>query len=123
MKKLLTLLALVAFAGSVYAANGWTNFTNKVNNGLNTLDKKEQALNKKIDKAQAERAAQKTAAQKQQEAQKKAIEAKKKEIQAANEANKKAIEARKKEIKATNEANKKAVKEEVGFWKSLFGAK
>ena len=57
MKKLLTLLAIVAFTGSVFAANGLTNFSNKVNNGLNTLDKKEQALNNKIDKAQAERAA------------------------------------------------------------------
>ena len=70
MKKLLTLLALVSFTGSVFAANGFTNFTNKLNNGLNTLDKKEQALNQKIDKAQAERAAQREAAQKQQEAQK-----------------------------------------------------
>jgi len=105
MKKLLTLFALIAFTGSVFAATGWTNFSNKVNNGLTTLDKKEQALNNKIDKAQAERAAQKEAAQKKQEEQKKAIEAKKKEIQ------------------ATNEANKKAVNEEVNFWKSLFGGK
>ena len=56
MKKLLTILALVAFVGTVNAA---TSVTTKINNGLNTLDKKEQALNKKIDDAQAKREAQK----------------------------------------------------------------
>ena len=123
MKKLLTILALLAFTSSVYAANGWTKFTNKVNNGLNTVAKKEQALNNKIDKAQAERAAQREEAQKQREAQRKAIEAKKQQLKAQEEANKKAVEARKKELKAQEEANKKAVDEEIGFWKSLFGRK
>ena len=104
MKKLLTVLALIAFTSTVYAG-AWTNFTNKVNNGLNTVSQKEQSLNNKIDKAQAERAAQREEAKKQQEAQKKAIEAKKKEL------------------KAQQEADKKAIKEEVGFWKSLFGKK
>lgn len=105
MKKLLTVLALIMFSSSVFAANGWTNFTNKVSNGLNTLDKKEQALNDKIDKAQAERAAKKAEAQKKQEEQKKALEAKQKELN------------------AKAEADKKAVNEEISFWKRLFGGK
>ena len=105
MKKLLTILALLAFTSSVYAANGWTKFTNKVNNGMNNLSRKEQALNNKIDKAQAERAAQRAEVQRQQEARRKAIEAKEKEL------------------KAQEEANKKAIREEVGFWKGLFGRK
>lgn len=105
MKKILTVLALVAFTSSVMAATGLSNFTSKVNNGLNTLNKKEQELNTKIDNVQAQRAAQKAAAQKKQEEQKKALEAKQKELQ------------------AQKEANEKAVKEEVSFWKSLFGKK
>ena len=121
MKKVLTILALLTFTSSVFAANGWTKFTNKVNSGLNNISRKEQALNNKIDKAQAERAAQRAEAQRQQEARRKAIEAKEKELKAQEEANKRAIEAQKKEWKATKEANKKALNEEKKFWKSLFG--
>ena len=102
MKKLLTVLTLIAFVGTASAA---TSLSTKLSNGLNKLDQKEQALNQKIDNAQAQRAKQKEEAQKKQEAQKKAIE------------------AEKAKIKAQNEANKKAVNEEVGFWKSLFGKK
>ena len=40
MKKLLTVLALVAFVSTVNAA---TSLTTKLNNGLNKLDQKEQA--------------------------------------------------------------------------------
>lgn len=105
MKKILTVLALVAFTSSVFAATGLTNFTSKVSSGLNKLDQKEQELNTKVDNMQAQRAAQKAAAQKKQEEQKKAVEAKKKELE------------------AQKNANKRAVKEEVGFWKSLFGRK
>ena len=61
MKKLLTVLTLIAFAGSAMAA---TSFTTKLNNSLKKLDQKEQALNSKIDKAQADRAAKKAEAQK-----------------------------------------------------------
>jgi len=119
MKKLLTVLALVAFTGSVFAANGFTKFTNSVNNGINTLNKKEQQLNNSIDKAQADRAkaraeaqakadAQAAALKKQQEAQKKAYEAEKAKIKAQSDAQKKAYND-----------TKKAVDNEVSFWKSL----
>ena len=112
MKRVLTVLALIAFTGSVFAASGWTKFTNSVNNGINTINQKEQQLNNNIDKAQAERAKQKAEAQKKADA------------QAA--AQKKAYEAQKAKIKAQQDAQKKAynntkknVEEEVSFWKSL----
>ena len=101
MKKLLTVLALITFAGSVFAANGWTKFTNSVNSGLNKATQAEQNLNNKIDKAQADRAAAKAAQEKKAAEQK--AEAQKK------------VEAQK---KAYNET-KKNVDEEVSFWKSL----
>ena len=101
MKKLLTVMALIAFSGSVFAANGFTKFTNSVNNGLNTLTKKEQQLNDSIDKAQADRAKAKA------ENEKKAA-AKKAEAQAKVDAQKKAYND-----------TKKAVDNEVSFWKSL----
>lgn len=109
MKKLLTVLALIAFMGTAYSA---TTVTTKLNNGLNTLNQKEQALNKKIDNAQAQREAQKQAAAKKQAEQKAAAEKAKKDAQARVDAQK----------KAANET-KKAVDNEVGFWKSLFGKK
>ena len=101
MKKLLTVLTLVIFCSSAFAANGWTKFTNKVDNSINTMNRKEQQLNNKIDKAQAERAAKKA------EAEKKAAQ-KKAERQARIDAQKKAAED-----------TKKAVDNEVSFWKSL----
>ena len=103
MKKVLTLLTLIAFTGSVMAATGLTSFTDKINSGLNKLEQKEQEINTKIDTAQAKRAAQKAEAKKKQEEQKKAVEAKKKEIQ------------------QSADTSKKAVEEEVSFWKRLFG--
>ena len=111
MKKLLTLLALIAFTGSVMAANAITNFTTKVNNGLATLDRQEQALNKKIDDAQAKRTAQKEAAAKKKAEQQAAAEKAKKEAQAKIDAQKKSVED-----------TKKAAENEVSFWKRLFGA-
>ena len=101
MKKLLTVLALIAFSGSVFAANAWTKFTNSVDNGLNTITKKEQQLNNSIDNAQAKRAQQKAEAQKKADARKAELQ-KKKDAQ----------------TKAYNDT-KKAVDNEVSFWKSL----
>lgn len=101
MKKLLTVLALIAFTGSVFAASGWTKFTNSVNSGLNKATQAEQNLNNKIDKAQADRAAAKAAQEKKVAEQKAAQE-------------KKIAEQK----KAYNDT-KKAVDNEVSFWKSL----
>ena len=101
MKKVLTVLALIAFTSSVYAASAWTKFTNSVDNGLNTITKKEQQLNDSIDKAQADRAKAKAEAKAKQDAQK--AEAEKK------------VAAQKKAYTDT----KKNIDEEVSFWKSL----
>ena len=105
MKKLLTVLALIAFTGSVFAASGFSKFTSKVSNGLNTLNQKEQALNNSIDKAQAERAAKKAEAQKKAEARKAEAQAK--------------VDAQKQAVNDT----KKAVENEKNFWKNLFSWK
>ena len=117
MKKLITILTLIAFAGTVSAA---TSFAAKVNNSLTTLDQKEQALNKKIDNAQAQRAKQKAEAQKKQEAQKKAVEAEKAKIKAQQEANKKAVNQAKTDVKNTANQTKQAAKQEANFWSNLF---
>jgi regulator of protease activity HflC (stomatin/prohibitin superfamily) len=101
MKKLLTVLALIAFTGSVFAANAFTKFTNSVNSGLNKATQAEQNLNNKIDQAQADRA-------KAKAEQEKKIAAKKAEAQAKADAQKKAYND-----------TKKAVDNEVSFWKSL----
>ena len=107
MKKLLTVLALIAFTGSVFAAStsGWNKFTTSVNNGVAKVNQAEQNLNNKIDKAQADRAAKKAEAEKKAAAQKAAAQAK--------------VDAQKKAASDT----KKAVDNEVSFWKSLFGRK
>ena len=48
MKKVLTVLALIAFTGSVFAASGWTKFTNSVDSGLNKVTQTEKNINKKL---------------------------------------------------------------------------
>ena len=102
MKKLLTVLALIAFTGSsVFAANALTKLNNSVSSGLNKATQAEKNLNNKIDKAQADRAAAKAAQEKKVAEQKAAAQAK--------------ADAQK---KAYNET-KKNVNEEVSFWKSL----
>jgi Skp family chaperone for outer membrane proteins len=119
MKKVLTVLALIAFSGSVFAASGWTKFTNSVNNGIKTINQKEQQLNNNIDKAQAERAKQKAEAQKKADAQAAALKKQ-------QEAQKKAYEAEKAKAKAQADAQKKAyndtkknINEEISICKSL----
>ena len=102
MKKLLTVIALISFVGT---ASAGTSLMTKVNNGLNSLEKKEQALNNKIDKAQADRAAKIAEAKKKAEAKKAAAQAK--------------IDAQK---KAANDT-KQAVDNEISFWKRLFSSK
>ena len=101
MKKLLTVLALIAFTGSVFAASGWNKFTTSVSNGVAKVNQAEQNLNNKIDKAQADRAAKKAEAEKQ-------AAARRAEAQAKVDAHKKAVND-----------TKKAVDNEVSFWKSL----
>ena len=63
MKKLLTVLALIAFSGSVFAASGWSKFTSSVNNGFAKVTQAEQNLNTRRAEAQAKVDAQKKAAQ------------------------------------------------------------
>ena len=101
MKKVLTVLALIAFSGSVFAATGLSKVTNSINSGLNKAAQAEQNLNNKIDKAQADRAAAKAAQEKKIAEQKAAAKAK--------------ADAQKKAYNDT----KKAVDNEVSFWKSL----
>ena len=99
MKKILTIFALIAFTGVSFAAT--QSFASKVNNGLNTIDKKEQALNKKIDDAQAKREMQRKEAAKIQYGPKAA-------------ADKTTAEA-----KARVDAHKKAVENEKNYWNDL----
>lgn len=101
MKKLLTLLVLITVSGSVFAASGLSKFTSSINNGVAKVNRAEQNLNDKIDKAQADRAAKKAEAQKKADAQKAAVKAEAdRQKQLAND-------------------TKKAVDDEVSFWKSL----
>lgn len=117
MKKILTVLVLVMFMSTANAAV--TNITSKLNNGLNAINQKEQALNKKIDNAQAQREAQKQAAAKKQAEQKAAAEKAKKDAQAKADAQKKAINDTKTNTKNTVNNAKNAAKNEANYWKNL----
>ena len=118
MKKILTAAVLVVFMGTSFAATA--SFTTKLSNGLYTLEKKEQALNKKIDDAQAERANKKAEVAKKQAEQKAAVEKKKAEAKAKVDAKKKAVTDTKTNAQNSVKNTKKAVDDEVSFWKKLW---
>ena len=129
MKKLLTVLALIAFTSSAMAATSRIeSFVNKtiapVTNAEKNFNSNVEAQQKAAEKRQAE-------IKKQQEANKKALEKKQAEIKKQQEAQKKAVEAKKtettskinfykKSAKDTKANTKKAVENEKNFWKNLF---
>ena len=98
MKKLLTVLALIAFTGSVFAA---TAPSTRVSSFMDKVSAKENEVTSKI------------------EANQKAREAKKQEFQKKQEANQKAVEQAKKDAQARQNARKQTVQKEVDFWKNL----
>ena len=98
MKKAFTILALLVFSTSVFAATG---ASAKVNSFMDKVTAKENEVTAKI------------------EANQKAREAKKQEIQKKQEDNKKAAEQAKKDAQARQEARKNAVQSEINYWKNL----
>ena len=107
MKKLLTVLALIAFVGSSYAATtaGTSRIETYVNKKLAPITQKEKDLNAKA------------------EANRKAAEARKAEAQKKQAEQKAAVERTKNNLKNTANATKTSVDNEVSFWKKLFGGK
>lgn len=98
MKKTFTILALLVFSTSVFAA---TAPSTKVNSFLDKVTAKENEVTSKIEENQ------------------KAREAKKQEIQKKQEANQKAVEQAKKDAQARQEARKNAIQSEINYWKNL----
>ena len=107
MKKLLTVLTLIAFAGASYAATttGTSRIETYVNKKIAPITQKEKDLNAKA------------------EANKKAAEAKKAEAQKKQAEQKAAVKQTKDNLKNTAKATKTSVDNEVSFWKKLFGGK
>ena len=110
MKKLLTVLALIAFTGSVMAATSpATKFSNWVNKTNNSITKAENNVTSKIQAEQKARAKKQAEIQKQKAAQEKAAAAKKAELQKQKEANEKAIAAKKQAVQNKTNETKQAV--------------
>ena len=108
MKKLMAIVALLAFTtGASYAAQ--ESYTDSlINKYTSGITQKEQQLRNEAAAKQKANDAKKAEIQKKIEADKKAQEAKKAEIQKQIEANKKAQEAKKAEFQKKLEADKKA---------------
>ena len=101
MKKLLTVLTLIALTSTLAATAAESRLQNYVDKKLAPITTKEKELNSKA------------------EAQKKANEAKKAEYQKQQAARQAQAEKQKKEAQAKHEATKNAIKSEVNYWKSL----
>ena len=111
MKKLLSVLAVMAFTMTIATA-AESRLQNYVNKKLEPVTKKEQELNAKAEANRKANEAKKAEWQKQQEANKKAAEARQAQRQAEFDKQKKAAEARR-------QNTKNAIQAEKDYWKSL----
>lgn len=101
MKKILTILTVIAFSTVLVVDAAESRLQNYVNQKISPLTQKEQEINSKI------------------EAQKKADAAKKAEMQKKQAEQKAAIEKAKKDAEARQQARKNAFEAEKNYWKSL----
>ena len=101
MKKLLSLLAIIALSSSLLANAAESRLENFVNKKLSPITQKEKDFNAKV------------------EAQQKANEVKKEEYKKQQEARQAAIEKQKQEAAARRQATKDAVQAEKDYWNSI----
>lgn len=101
MKKILTVLAVIALTSTIAANAAESRLENYVNKKLSPVTQKEKELNSKL------------------EAQQKANEAKQAEYKKQQEARQAALEKQKKEAQARRQATKDAIQAEKDYWKSL----
>ena len=112
MKKLLSLLAVIALSSSLIATAAESRLESFVNQKLSPLTQKEKELNAKIE-AQKKADAQRKAELEKKQAQQKA------EIQKRQAEQKAALEKAKKDAEAKNNERKKAIEAEKNYWNGL----
>lgn len=122
MKKILVLLSVIAFvsASSVYAAEPQS-LSSFLNKQVSKVAEKENEINAKIEAQRKADEAKRAEIEKKQAEQRKAIDTKLNSLKQQQEAQKKEAEAKKLEAQKQREANKKAIENEVNYWKGLFG--
>ena len=101
MKRLFTLLAVIALTTSLAATAAESRLENYVNKKLSPITEKEKAFNEKM------------------EAQQKANEAKQAELKKQQQERQAAREKQMQEAKARRQATKDAIQAEKDYWKSL----
>lgn len=101
MKKILTLMAIVALTGSIAANAAESRLENFVNKQLSPVTQKEKEFNAKM------------------EAQQKANEAKQAELKKQQEERQAAREKQKQEAQARRQATKDAIQAEKDYWNSV----
>ena len=112
MKKLLSLLAIVALSSSLIATAAESRLESFVNQKLSPLTQKEKEVNAKIE-AQKKADAQKRAEFEKKQAQQRAEAQKRQAEQRA------ALEKAKKDAEARSVARQKAIEAEKSYWKGL----
>ena len=112
MKKLLSLLAIVALSSSLIATAAESRLESFVNQKLSPLTQKEKEVNAKIE-AQRKADAQKRAEFEKKQAQQKA------EVQKRQAEQRAALEKAKKDAEARSVARQKAIEAEKSYWKGL----
>lgn len=114
MKKLLSLLAVIALSSSLIATAAESRLESFVNQKLSPLTQKEKELNAKIE-AQQKADAQRRAEMEKKQAQQRA------ELEKRQAEQKAALEKAKKDAEARNNERKKAIEAEKNYWKGLMG--
>jgi len=112
MKRILSVLTILAFTTSLAASAAESRLQNYVNKKLEPVTKKEQELNAKAEANRKANEARQTELKKQQEA-------RQAELKKQQEARQAAAEKQRKEAQAKRQATKDAIKAETDYWKSL----
>ena len=119
MKKVLTVLAIIALTGSIAANAAESRLENFVNKQLSPITQKEKEFNEKMEAQQEANEAKQAEYKKQQEARQAALEKQRQEAQAKREARQEAFEKQKQEAQARREARKDAIQAEKDYWNSV----
>ena len=112
MKKLLSVLAVIALSSTLVATAAESQLQNFVNSKISPLVQKEQEFNSKVE-AQKKADAQRRAEMEKQQAQRKA------ELEKRQAEQKAALEKAKKDAEARQQARKNAIEAEKNYWNGL----
>lgn len=124
MKKTLVLLSVITFMSATLAyANEPVTLSSFLNKQVAKVAEKENEINAKLEAQRKADEAKRAEIEKKQQEQRDAVNSRLKALKDQQEAQKKEAEAKRIEAQKQQEAKKQAIENEVNYWKGLFNQK